>query len=303
LTSLKKLQVTRSEALELLYALSPYHYVRSLGFAPYEWQRDVLKSPHKRKVINGARQAGKSTIVSAKPCHVAKYYPKSVSLIVAATEQQAFYDMEKVKDFIAHDKTYPEIDRESDRLVTLANGSWIMVVPATEKAARGPSAPRLILLDEASRIEDIVYRSGIIPMLTDNPECELISISTPNGRQGFFFKSCNNPKWERYEIRAPWKVIDFEFRLEPAEPEEEYRRECAEKGILAYDSPRHRDKAEQEFNLDEMGPLMYRQEYGPEFVEPEDQVFSYDDIERMFNDRRVEPLVLDEIRQCEALTI
>jgi hypothetical protein len=272
-----------------------------MGFAPYKWQADILKSPHKRKVINGARQAGKSTIVSAKPCHIAKYYPGSISLIVAATEQQAFYDMEKVKDFISHDRTYPETIRDSDRLVTLDNGSWIMVVPATERAARGPSAPMLILLDEASRIEDTVYSSGIIPMLTDNPGCELISISTPNGKRGFFFKSFNNPAWERYEVRSPWKVIDTEFRLIPAEPEEEYQRKRAEKGIQGYDSPRHRNKGEQEFNLGEMGPLMYRQEYGPEFVEPEDQIFNYDDIERMMGSK-ADPLIPDEIGEAEPLT-
>jgi hypothetical protein len=299
---LQKLQVTRSEAKELLYALSPYHYVRSIGFSPYEWQEAVLRSRHKRKVINGARQAGKSTIVSAKPCHIAKHYPKSVSLIVAATEQQAFYDMEKVKDFIAHDPDYPKVERDSDRLVTLANGSWIMVVPATEKAARGPSAPRLILLDEASRIEDIVYRSGIIPMLTDNPDCEMISISTPNGKDGFFFESFNNPKWERYEVRSPWDVVDIEFRLDPSTPEPVYRQRQAEKGIRGFYSPRHQNREEQEFNLGEMGPLMYRQEYGVQFVEPEDQVFSYDDIERLMSST-AKGIDLDGIGEAEPLTI
>jgi hypothetical protein len=299
LAASKSLQVTQSEAKELLHALSPYHYVRSLGFKPYEWQKAILKSPHKRKSINGARQSGKSTIVSAKPCHIAKYHLESVSLILAATEYQAFLDMEKVKDFIAHDPSYPEVKRSSDRLITLANGSWIMVVPATEKAARGPSAPRLILIDEASRVEDIVYRSGVIPMLTENPDCELINISTPNGKQGFFYKSFNNPKWERYEIRSPWEVIDLEFRLVPAAPEDEYRRKCAEKGIIGFDSPRHRNQQEQEFNLGEMGPLMYRQEYGPQFVEPEDQVFSYDDIERMMGST-AEPLDTEEIGEAEA---
>jgi hypothetical protein len=298
---LKKLQVTKNEATELLFTLSPYHYVRSLGFKPYEWQTAILKSPRKRKTINGARQAGKSTIVSAKPCHTAKYYPGSVSLILAATEYQAFLDMEKVKDFIAHDTQYPKIDRDSDRLVTLANGSWIMVVPATEKGARGHSAPRLIMLDEASRIEDMVYRSGVIPMLTDNPECELINISTPHGRLGFFFDSCNNPNWERYEVRSPWEVIDLECRLEAAEPEELYRKKCAKKGIMGFYSPRHMNKEEQEFNLGEMGTIMYRQEYGVQFVEPEDQVFSYDEIERMMNSK-AEPLIIDSIGEAEPLT-
>jgi len=269
-----------------------------LGFTPYAWQKAILKSQHKRKVINGARQAGKSTIVSAKPCHIAKHYPESVSIIIAATEYQAFLDMAKVKEFIGHDPQYPRMERDNDRLIVLANGSWIMVVPATEKAARGPSAPRLILLDEASRIEDVVYKSGIIPMLTDNPECELINISTPNGKQGFFFHSFNNPNWERYEVRSPWEVIDAEFRLIPAEPEEEYQMKCAERGIIGFNSLRHRNQQEQEFNLREMGPLMYRQEYGPQFVEPEDQVFSYDDIERMMSNT-VEPLDTEEIGEAE----
>jgi hypothetical protein len=299
---LKKLQVTKNEATELLYTISPYHYVRGLGFKPYEWQKAILNSPRNRKAINGARQAGKSTIVSAKPCHIAKYYPGSVSLILAATEYQAFLDMEKVKDFIAHDPQYPAIDRNSDRLITLSNGSWIMVVPATEKAARGPSAPRLILLDEASRIEDIVYRSGVIPMLTDNPECELILISTPHGRLGFFFEAMNNSRWERYEVKSPWEVVNIESRLIPAEPEEEYRRKCAEKGITGFYSPRHMNKDEQEFNLGEMGSLMYQQEYGVQFIEPEDQVFGYDEVERMMNSM-AEPLIIDEIGEAEPLTI
>jgi hypothetical protein len=54
-------------------ALNPAEYVRALGFTPFDWQAEMLKSGHKRKVINGARQSGKSTIVSAKPCHIAKH--------------------------------------------------------------------------------------------------------------------------------------------------------------------------------------------------------------------------------------
>jgi hypothetical protein len=263
-----------------------------------------MESPHKRKVINGARQAGKSTIVSAKPCHVAKHYPGSVSLIIAATEQQAFYDMEKVKGFIGRDKDYPKVERDSDRLVTLSNGSWIMVVPATEKAARGPSAPRLILLDEAARIDDVVYRSGVIPMLTGNGDCELVSISTPNGRDGFFFNSFNNPAWERYEVRSPWEVVDIETRLKDGEAEEEYRRRRAREGIRAWYSSRHLDREEQQFNLGEMGPLMYRQEYRCEFVEPVDQVFSYEDIERLTaSGAEVDAVDFDAIGEAEALRL
>jgi hypothetical protein len=294
--------VTRNEARELLYTLSPLHYIRSIGFHPYTWQEDVLRSGHMRKVINGARQAGKSTIISSKPCHTAKYFPGSVSLIVAATEFQAGLDMLKVKDFIAHDPDYPDRDRSSDSMIKLANGSWIMVVPATETSARGPSAPRLIILDEASRIEDIVYMSGIVPMLTDNKDCELALISTPHGREGFFFKAMNNPAWERYEVRSPWEAAGMDFTLTEGESEEAYRRRMVTRGIRAYYSPRHGNREEQEFNLGEMGPLMYRQEYGVEFVEPEDQVFSYKDIERMM-EAKAGAIDLEEIGEAEPLTI
>jgi hypothetical protein len=296
------MKLTKNEADDLLFTLSPLHYIRSIGFRPYKWQSDILKSKHPRKVINGARQAGKSTIVSTKPCHVAKYYPGSVSIIVAPTEQQAFYDMEKVKAFISSDPDYPEKARSSDRLIVLENKSWIMVVPATETSARGPSAPRLILLDEASRIEETVYRSGILPMLNSSPHYELVSISTPNGQKGFFYESYNSPNWERYEVRSPWNVADTEFRLLKAEPEEKYRKRMEAIGIRACYSPQHTDREKQEFLLGEMGAYMYRQENCVEFVEPSDQIFSYDEIETL-RQSAARPVDLERIGTAEPLLL
>jgi hypothetical protein len=271
------------EILSLLHALSPLDYIRSLGFPPYQWQVDVLSSFHKRKLINGARQSGKSTIISALPCHHAKFFPKSVSLVVAPTERQAVLDMERIKSFIAMDRYYTGIKRQSDEQIELLNGSLIYVVPATEKSARGYSSPDIIMLDEASRIDDTAYRSGIMPMLTDNEKCELVMISTPNGRTGFYHNASNSARWERYEVRAPWDVVDLEFRLVESVSEQAYKAARAKQSIRAYYSPRHRNRDEQQMNLEEMGPLMYRQEYCCEFVEPEDQVFGYEDIEAAFN--------------------
>jgi len=168
---------------QILYGLSRVHYLESLGWKPFEWQKAVLRSNHKRKHILGARQVGKSRIVSLVPCHTAKYFPKSLSIILAPTEAQAIEDILKVKEFIASDTSYPEIKRDSQNEIALANKSRILVIPATEKSARGYSSPRTIVMDEASRILDVVYKSGIRPMLTDNPTCEVFEISTPNGKQ------------------------------------------------------------------------------------------------------------------------
>lgn len=277
-----------------VYGLSRSRYVQAIGVddyggQPFQWQMDILNSDHKRKVINGARQSGKSTIVSSIPCHRARFYPKSLSIIVASTERQAQEDMEKINDYIARDEFYPKIVRNSDSLIELANRSRIVVVPGTEKSARGYSSPDIIILDECSRIDDIVFQSGIMPMLTDNEKCELLLISTPNGKSGFFHNACQSETWERYEVRSPWDVSVDGWGLVEAIDEDKYRREREKRGITAYYSYRHRIFSEQMGNLDEMGRDMFKQEYCCEFVEPNEQVFSYDEIDAIFS-RRVEPL-------------
>lgn len=283
------LSLPRREREDLLYTLSPLRYIQSLGFKPFEWQRAVIESHAKRKHINGTRQAGKSTIISSLPCHRARFYPGSLSIVIAATGKQAVEDMEKVKDFMSRDPNYPQVLRDSDELIELANRSRIAVVPATEKGARGYSSPDIIMLDEDSRIEDIVYKSGVRPMLTDNEKCVLIAISTPNGRLGHFFRASQSKRWERYIIRSPWEVDEDNVTLIPAEPEKQFAARCKREGIIGYYSPRHAIETEQQENLEEMGVLMYRQEYLCEYVEPEDQVFGYDEIERAFNGK-IQPL-------------
>jgi len=286
-------------AQQVLFGLSRAHYVNyigpRIGITPFEWQMQVLRSNHKRKHILGSRQSGKSTIVSSIPCHTAKYFPKSLSIILAPTEKQATEDILKVKDFIAADPSYPEIKRDSQDEIALANKSRIIIIPATEKSARGYSMPRVIILDESSRIPDMVYKSGVRPMLTNNPECEVLEISTPNGKQGFFYESASSKRYERYEIRSPWQVDPGDsFNLFEYMKEEEYRKMMNERGVQAWFSPRHFNLDEQLENLEKMGMMQYQQEYCCEFVEQEDMVFSYDDLERTFGrDNRVSGLNAD----------
>lgn len=272
-----------AEREDLIYSLSRLRYLRALGFEPFPWQVAILESPHKRKHINGARQAGKSTLVSGLPCHRARFFPGSLSIILAATEKQAVEDMERVKAFMARDPRYPKIVRDSDSLLELDNRSRVLVVPATEKAARGYSSPDIIMLDEDSRIEDGVYKSGVRPMLTDNDKCEVCAISTPNGRTGHFFQASQSKRWERYVIKAPWEIDEATMQLIAAVPEERFRAVCQEQCVHGYYSPRHDNWNEQQENLEEMTSLLYRQEYLCEYVEPEEQVFSYAEISRIFN--------------------
>lgn len=283
-TILDSIDLATAKALK--QGLDRAYYLKSLGFSCFEWQNTVLKSRSKRKVINGARQSGKSTIVSAVPAHTARFYPGSISIIGAPTENQANETMSKVISFIAMDPDYPRLKKCSNEEVELENGSRIIVRTAKSDTFRGYSCPRVIILDEASRIDDEAYTSGARPMLTDNPDGELYLISTPFGQEGFFYEAMHDTTgiWEKWNIRSPYTVVGTgtEAHLEMSMSEEEFKAEGAKEGIRCFYSPRHRDIQFNAEQLKEMKVMQYRQEYETLFIEKTGQVFSYDEIRDMF---------------------
>ena len=268
--------------------LDPVRYAESIDLPfgnLYQWQKDVLSITQGDVCINGARQAGKSTIVSVVPCHRAKYCPGSLSIVIAPTLTQAGEDMEKIRGCVARDPLFPKMTRGNDSELRFENGSRIVVAPATD-AARGKSAPSVVILDEASRIEEYVFREVVLPMFTKSTRYLFLRISTPNGKKGFFYDDFNDTKVKRFEVRSPYDVSMMNnWTLVPAQPEDEYRRMMAGKGIRAYYSPQHMDQEKQQAFLARMGKMRYEQEFCCQFVEPEDQVFSYSDIEALFGSR------------------
>ncbi len=270
----------------LLQALDRVYYIESIGFRCFEWQKTVLHSQSKRKVINGARQSGKSRIVAAIPAHTARFYPGSISIIGAPTENQANETMAKVIEFITWDREYPRLQKCSKEEVELENGSRIIVRTAKSDTFRGYSCPRVIILDEASRIEDEAYTSGARPMLTDNPDGELYLISTPYGQEGFFYEAMHSTSgtWEKWNIRSPYTVVGTgtEAHLESVGSETEFRARGSLEGIHCYFSPRHSDYKFNAEQLGEMKSMQYRQEYETLFIEKQGQVFSYEEIRDMF---------------------
>ena len=277
----------RPEFEDMMYTLSPIRYARSIGLDPYEWQHDVVTSENRFIAINGARRGGKSFIISFEPCHEARFNPGSVTLITAPTEAQAVEDMRFVRGFMARDPNYPEITRSSDRQIELCNGSRVIVMPATEVSARGYPNPNKLIVDEAAFIMKVIFEDCLIPMLNGNPTCRMLTISSPHGKSGdpgrFFYEIFQDSNFDRFEIRAPFDIDPNDAsNLVPAVSEKVYRARKAKDGIRAYYSPRHTNYEEQLFALSKQGVLKYSQNQLGLFVEPEDQVFSYDEIERMF---------------------
>ena len=280
-----------SAARDIIYGCDQARYLRSIGWDVFPWQEAVLSDTSKRICIDGARQGGKSTIMSAVTCHHAKYFPKSLSVILAPTLKQAGEDMKKIKSFIAQDKSYPRLLRAGADEIETEAGARILVLTASDDAARGFSNPDIILFDEASRITDDVFEA-VRPMITDNPRARIYEISTPNGKRGFFYDHFSSPSWSRYLVRAPWIAVQGSGHPEliPITEEEGRKTLRANLGprarcedIRFFFSPRHYSEADQGEALEQMHVRKYLQEYGCEFVDAEDQVFSQELIDSMFS--------------------
>jgi hypothetical protein len=75
-------------------------------------------------------------------------------------------------------------------------------VPGTEATVRGYSAASLVIVDEAARVEDELYRS-LRPMLAVS-NGDLILLSTPFGERGFFWREWveGGDSWTRLSVSA-----------------------------------------------------------------------------------------------------
>lgn len=229
---------------QLKGAAKPSYYAeKTLGFKADPWQEKLLDSTSKQIIVNCSRQVGKSTTVGAKAAHQA-ITKSSLVIITSPSERQSVELMLKAKHFLQFAGI--EIKRESQKSMEFDNGSRMFALPGSEKTVRGFSAVDLLIIDEAARTEDDLYYS-VEPMLAVS-EGQTVILSTPFGKQGFFYSIWDEgePEWERYRVTA-------------------------------YDCPRiPNDWVERK--RDTTPDWIFRQEYMGEFMEAEDAVFRDADI-------------------------
>jgi hypothetical protein len=230
---------------------------KRLGFEPDEKQELVLRGG-RRGIVNCTRQWGKSTVTAAKAVHRAYSAPGSLILVVAPCGRQSGEFVRKAEEFVGRLGMKTEGDGGNTISIEFPNGSRIVGLPENPDKVRGFSNVSLMLIDEASRVSDEMYRA-MRPTLAVG-DGDLWLVSTPNGKRGFFWEEWANggAEWERIQVAAP----DCP-RIKPR--------------FLAEERAKQGDK-------------WYRQEYLCEFVEREGAVFSQESIDAAMQD--FEPLDL-----------
>ena len=231
-------------------------FVRTrLGFEPDELQAEVLESEAKRGILNCTRQWGKSTVAAAKAVHRAYTRPGSLVIVASPSDRQSAEFIRKAAEMVAKLRIPPRGDGDNACSLQFPNGSRIVGLPGTEGTVRGFSAVSLLLIDEASRVNDGIYKT-LRPMLAVG-RGDLWLMSTPYGRQGFFYET-----WVHGS--AAWKRVT----------------------VAATDCPRIPPEYLEE-ERGELGALWFQQEYLCEFVDNGASVFGREAVEGAVSDEIV----------------
>jgi hypothetical protein len=197
------------------------------GTPPDTWQSELLRADANRMLLLCSRQAGKSTTAAALALHVALLQPGSPILILSPSDRQSGELFRKILNgYRALGRPVPATVETLHQL-QLANGSRILSLPGTEKTVRGFSGVALLIIDEAARVDDALYRS-VRPMLAVS-KGRLIALSTPFGRRGWFHDAWHSSEgWQRLRITAddcPRITADFLAEERQALGERWYRQE------------------------------------------------------------------------------
>jgi hypothetical protein len=186
----------------LAFALDPSLILTARGMAPDPWQRALLLSHDRQILLNASRQSGKSTVVSALALHTALFTPGALVLLLSPSQRQSAEIFRKVLDaYKALRQPLPARFKTQLRLV-LVNRSRVLCLPGREDTIRSFGGVNLLVLDEAARIPDDLYRS-VRPMLAVS-RGRLVALSTPFGQRGWFY--------EEWQGSGPWKKVCISWR-------------------------------------------------------------------------------------------
>lgn len=185
---------------DLAAHLDPVIFAERCGITPDPWQADILRSGDDRVLMLAARQVGKSTVAALRALHRAVFWPGSLILLLSPSLRQSSELFRVVLRFQAGDGAAPVKDASSLKL-ELENGSRIISLPGSEATIRGYAGVDLLIVDEAARVDDDLFRS-VLPMLATS-QGALIALSTPFGKRGFFADAWHGPgSWRRVRVGA-----------------------------------------------------------------------------------------------------
>jgi hypothetical protein len=236
-------------ATDLHRCLDPVQLAIDAGIEPDPWQAKLLRERPRRCLLLCSRQSGKTEVAIHLGLWTCMYEPGSLVLIVSPSQRQSQEVFRRL--MLAHAKLQgvPELTQESALRAQFANGSRVIALPGSERTTRGYAGAKLIILDEAARVDDDLLAALRPTMAVVGGS--LIMLSTPFGKRGEFYRAWTEGEgWTR--VRVPASQCP---RLSKEFLAEERR---------------------------ELGVMRFSEEYELAFLEPDESVFPTAIIDRAF---------------------
>jgi phage terminase large subunit-like protein len=249
---LERLEQARAalRTIRLDVPTDPVNFARLAGIEPEAWQRQVLRSQAKAKILLCGRRTGKSTVAAVMALHKALTTPGFDVIFVAPSLDQAQIPyLMAISMYRYLERPVPAISERRTGL-ELSNGSELRAMAAVDRTKRGFSAD-LLVVDEASRIEEPAYYGGLLPSITRSQGYVML-MSTPWLNEGFFAETWHSAddEWERTFLTS--------------EESEFFQKHPDRLAMVKSKVP----------------DWYYRQEYLCEFLEDEFSIFRAEDVDR-----------------------
>jgi len=210
------------------------------------WQMNYMQEARARNrvAIAACRQSGKSTVTGLFVAWCLLFIPGFQCLVASRSLRQASHYVNTVRQAVLAVVPREAMVQLNRLSMELPNGSSIISIPCAQPDAGRGFTPHLVILDEAAFAPEELFRA-ITPSLSASRGA-LHMLSSPNGRQGYFFDAFEGSAEDVFwGLRVPYT-----------------------------DCPRIEDDIIQ-MERTALGDLYFRQEYGAEFITPQGAFFGY----------------------------
>jgi len=228
-----------------------------LNHKPHEAQEQILRDKHQFVTVVAGRRFGKTKCMAFSAIHYAVTHPESIQFILAPSYNQAnimFWEITTLlsKSVLVH--LIERVYKTPFSRIIFKNSSEIHARSTTKpEYLRGHKAHRAIL-DEAAYIPDDVVSQVVEPMLADY-NGSWIKIGTPFGKNHFY---------DSYLKGQSGEFPDYSSYRFPSTANPHISHEFIEKKKMEYGE----------------SSIIFRTEYLAEFVEDQNAVFRWVDIQK-----------------------
>lgn len=160
---------------------------RVLGRPLWPHQVELARSPARYRVMCAGRQVGKSTLLAVLALHTAATHRNALVLLVSAGEHASRRLLADAAELATGSPLLRgSVLDESRSSLTLANGSRVLSVSASQRQIRGWPVD-LLIVDEAGFIDNEIWRAAE-PAIIARPGSRVVLSSSPWGGVDHFFR-------------------------------------------------------------------------------------------------------------------